>query len=406
MKTRLPFIFIIITLMLDSIGIGLIIPVLPQLVQDLTGGSISEAAIWGGLLTTVYALMQFLLSPTIGNLSDRFGRRPILLWTLLAMGLDYILLSVAGTIWLLFLGRLIAGITGASFSTASAYVADISAPEKRAANFGLVGAAFGMGFVFGPALGGLLGELGPRAPFIAAAVVALSNAAIGYFILPETLKPEKRRPFQWRRANPLGALLAIKRLPGMLGLTVLMLVFTISHQVYPVIWPYFMIERFQLSPGYIGLTLASFGICMAIIQGGLIRVIVPRLGEMMTAKVGLVLNLAVFILTAFVAEFWMLMALIPFMALGVIVGPALQALMSNAVSDDAQGELQGLFASINGISMIISPLFVTAIFRWFTDTEKGIYLPGAPFLLSAVLDVAALVLLIIAIRKMKERLVA
>jgi len=394
MKARLPFIFIIITLMLDSIGIGIIIPVMPDLVQELTGGSISDAALWGGFLATTYAVMQFIWGPTIGNLSDRFGRRPVLLISVFVMGLDYILLSLADTIWLLFIGRLIAGITGATFSTAAAYVADISPKEKRAANFGLIGASFGVGFIIGPAIGGLLGEFGSRAPFIVSAVFALGNFALGYFILPETLPKEKRRQFDWKRANPLGALLTIRKLPHMTSLVIVLFIFTISHQVYPSIWSYYTIEKFSFTPKLIGLSLAGFGFFMAMMQGGIIRLIIPKLGEIKTAQLGLALNFGVFMIAAFIGEVWMLFALIPFMAFGAVVGPALSGIMSNTVNEDAQGELQGIIASVNALAMIVSPMIMTGVFRAFTTQDAPVYLPGAPFLASAALEILAFVILI------------
>ncbi len=395
MKARLPFIFIIITMMLNSIGIGLILPVMPDLITELTGGSISSAALWGGLLATTYAVMQFFMGPTLGNLSDRYGRRPILLISLVVMGLDYILLSLAGTIWWLFIGRVIAGITGATFSTASAYIADISAPEKRAANFGLIGAAFGVGFIIGPAIGGFLGEIGPRVPFMAAAVVALGNATLGYFILPETLPQSKRRAFDWTRANPLGALMSIRKIPHLTGLVVVFLIFTISHQVYPSVWSYYTIERFDFTPKMIGASLGAFGFFMAIVQGGLIRMIIPKLGEMRTAMWGMGLNFVVFILVAFLGEVWMLFALMPLMTLGAIAGPALQGIMSKLVDDNAQGELQGIFASVTGIALILSPITMTSIFKYFTSSDAPYYLPGAPFLASSLLEISAMVLLFV-----------
>lgn len=403
MKTRLPFVFIIITMMLNSIGIGIIIPVMPELIRELTGGSISSAAVWGGVLATTYAIMQFFMGPTLGNFSDRFGRRPILLISLVVMGLDYVLLALAGTIWWLFLGRIIAGLSGATFSTASAYVADISTPEKRAANFGLIGAAFGIGFIVGPVIGGYLGEYGPRAPFIAAAIVAFANAIFGYFVLPETLKPENRRSFDWGRANPVGALLSIRKIPHLTSLVVVFLVFTISHQVYPSVWTYFTIEKFDFSYKEIGQSLGAFGFFMAIVQGGLIRVIIPKLGEMRTATWGLGLNCIVFVLVAFLGEVWMLYALMPLMTLGAIAGPALQGLMSRLVEDNAQGELQGIFASVNGIALIISPLLMTGIFRVFTAEDAPYYLPGSPFLLSAALEFTAMMFLFSLARKIWDK---
>lgn len=403
MKARLPFVFIIITMMLNSIGIGIIIPVMPTLIKELTGGSISSAAMWGGVLATTYAVMQFFLGPTLGNLSDRFGRRPVLLISLVAMGLDYVLLAVAGTIWWLFLGRLIAGITGATFSTASAYVADISPPEKRAANFGLIGAAFGIGFIIGPAIGGYLGEYGPRAPFIAAAITAFANALFGFIVLPETLKPENIRTFDWSRANPVGALMSIRKIPNLTSLVLVFLIFTISHQVYPSIWTYFTIEKFDFSPKEIGLSLGVFGFFMAIVQGGLIRVIIPKLGEMRTATWGMGLNFFVFILVAYLGEVWMLYALMPLMTLGAIAGPALQGLMSRLVEDNAQGELQGIFASVTGIALILSPLMMSGIFRFFTFEDTPVYLPGAPFLLSAALEFTAMMLLLRLARRIWDK---
>ncbi len=400
MKARLPFVFIIITLMLNSIGIGLIIPVMPSLILELAGGTISDAALWGGLLATTYAVMQFVFGPLMGNLSDRFGRRPVLLLSLFAMGLDYILLSVAGTIWLLFIGRLIAGITGATFSTASAYVADITPPEKRAANFGIVGAAFGIGFVFGPAFGGLLGEFGPRAPFIAAAIVSLLNVAFGYFVLPETVTDKNRRKFDLKRANPLGAIFAIRKIPHMTQLVFLFLIFTISHQSYQAVWSYFTIEKFDFTPGMIGLSLAIFGLFMAIMQGGVIRVVLPKLGEMRTAQYSLVLNTVIFIAVAFIGKAWMLFALMPFMTLGIIASPALQGIMSKITADDAQGELQGIFTSVTGLAMIVSPMIMNGVFRIFTAPDAPVYLPGAPFLVAAALEFLTLLMLINVGRKL------
>ncbi len=400
MKARLPFVFIIITLMLNSIGIGLIIPVMPSLILELTGGTISDAALWGGLLATTYAVMQFIFGPLMGNLSDRFGRRPVLLLSLFAMGLDYILLSIAGTIWLLFIGRLIAGITGATFSTASAYVADITPPEKRAANFGIVGAAFGIGFVFGPAFGGLLGEFGPRAPFIAAAIVSLLNVTFGYFVLPETVTDKTRRKFDLKRANPLGAILAIRKIPHMTQLVFLFLIFTISHQSYQAVWSYFTIEKFDFTPGMIGLSLAIFGLFMAIMQGGVIRVVLPKLGEMRTAQYSLILNTGIFIAVAFIGQAWMLFALMPFMTLGIIASPALQGIMSKITADDAQGELQGIFTSVTGLAMIISPMVMNGIFRIFTAPDAPVYLPGAPFLVAAALEFLTLLMLVNVGRKL------
>lgn len=394
MKTRLPVLFIIITVMLDSVGIGLIMPVMPSLIRDITGETISEAVVWGGLLAFTFAFMQFLFGPTIGNLSDRFGRRPVLLTALVIMSGSYLVFGMAQSIWLLFVARVATGITGATFSTANAYMADITPPEKRAASFGLTGAAFGLGFVIGPALGGMLGELGVRAPFYAAAGVALANALFGYFVLPETLKPEKRRPFEVARINPLRAIMRLRHMPEIGPLVLIFFLFSMGHNVYPAVWSFFTQEKFAFSEGMVGLSLAVFGVFLVLVQGGLIRVLVPRIGEWRTAMFGLTVNILVMTATAFVGGAWMLFMLMPIMSLGVIVGPSLQGLMSKATHDDHQGELQGVLASVQGIALIFSPLLMTRLFREFTAEDAEIYLPGAPFIMAAVLALVALILLI------------
>ena len=296
MQSRAPFVFIIITVALDAMGIGLILPVMPDLIRDLDAGSVSEAAFWGGLLSFTYAAMQFTCGPLLGNLSDRYGRRPVLILSLTFMGLDYLLMAIAPTLWLLFVARFVSGITGATHSTASAYLADISEKGKRAANFGLVGAAFGVGFILGPAIGGLLGELGPRAPFIAAGILALANAAFGYFALPETLPVEKRRAFEWRRANPFRALMRLRRLPMVGGLMLVFFLYSVANYVYPAVWSYFTIERFGWSVGTVGLSLAAFGISSAFVQGWLIRKQIGWMGEHRTAVFGLVMTIVAMVI--------------------------------------------------------------------------------------------------------------
>ena len=299
---RLPVLFILITVMIDAMGIGLIIPVMPDLIRDVTGGALANAALWGGVLATVFAVMQFLFGPVIGNLSDRFGRRPVLLISLVVMAADYVVMAVAGSIWLLLIGRVIGGITAATQSTASAYMADISEPGKKAQNFGLVGAAFGLGFVIGPLMGGLLGEWGTRAPFWAAAVLAGANAVLGWFVLRETVTDAIRRPFDWRRANPLGAFRSLGRLPGLGRLLVVFFLYQVAFFVYPAVWAYFGQARFGWNAGMIGLSLGLFGIMMAIVQGGLIRLILARLGERGTVIYGLVFDVFAFGALAFVTS--------------------------------------------------------------------------------------------------------
>jgi len=382
---NLAIVFILLTVMIDAMGIGLIIPVMPDLIQELGGGTLAQAAIWGGILSTTFAVMQFLFGPTMGGLSDRFGRRPVLLLALTVMSFDYVLMALAGSIWVLLFGRVIGGITAATQSTASAYLADISAPHERAARFGLVGAAFGAGFVLGPLLGGLLAEYGTRAPFWVAAGLSAANVIFGWVVLRETVTPEKRRAFEWRRANPLGALRSLGRLPGVTQLLLVYFIYYIGFAVYPAVWPYFGKERFDWSPATIGLSLALFGVTMALIQGVLIRPILARFGEMGTVVIGHIFNIVSLIAIAVIASgFWVLL-LTPLAALGGIIPPALQGIMSARVADDAQGELQGALTSTSALAMILSPLVMTYSFARFTDEQAPIYLPGAPFLLAAAL---------------------
>ncbi|MFN3144153.1 MAG: TCR/Tet family MFS transporter [Paracoccaceae bacterium] len=385
MKRRLPILFVLITVTLDAMGIGLILPVMPDLIREVDGGDLARAAIWGGVLSTVYAVMQFLCGPTIGSLSDRFGRRPVLLVALVVMALDYLVMALAGTIWLLLVGRVVAGITAATQSTASAFMADLSKPEEKAANFGLIGAAFGIGFVIGPLLGGVLGEFGTRAPFYAAAALAALNFAFGFIILPETVTDRIRRPFSWRRANPLGAFRAVGRLPGVGRLLVMFFLYQVAFFVYPSVWAYFTRARFGWDPAMVGVSLASFGIAIAIVQGGLIRIVLRHLGERMTVAYGLVFNFCAFLCIALVESGTLALILTPLTALGAVVTPALQGMMSRAAPDDAQGELQGVISSTAAVSMIVSPLVMTQIFAAFTALGGDVFFPGAPFLVSMTL---------------------
>ena len=388
---RLPILFILITVMLDAMGIGLIIPVMPDLILEVQGGTLASAAVWGGVLSTVFAVMQFLFGPIVGALSDRFGRRPVLLISLVVMSLDYLVMAIAGSIWLLFLGRVVGGITAATGPTASAYMADISGPHEKAANFGLIGAAFGAGFVLGPMVGGLLAEFGTRAPFYAAAALAALNAVLGYLVLKETVTDRIRRPFTWVRANPFGAFAHVARLPGIGRLLVIYLLYSIAFYVYPAVWSYFTQERFGWSPQMIGLSLGLFGIMMAITQGGLIRVFLRWFGERNTVIYGHVFDMAAFGAMAVVTSGTLALILTPLAALGAVITPALTAMMSRAVGDDAQGELQGVLASLHALSMIVSPLVMTGIFAAFTREGAEVYLPGAPFVLSLVLMALSLV---------------
>ncbi|MEP2668121.1 MAG: TCR/Tet family MFS transporter [Cyclobacteriaceae bacterium] len=389
-KAALGFIFV--TLLIDVIGFGIIIPVMPKLIQELTGGTLAQASSYGGWLLFAYAFMQFICAPIVGNLSDQFGRRPILLASLFGFGMDYLFMAFAPTLAWLFLGRTVAGIMGASFTTASAYIADVSTPEKRAQNFGIIGAAFGLGFIIGPLVGGLVGAYGTRIPFFVAAGLTLINWLYGFFILPESLSTENRRKFEWKRANPVGSLRALKRFPIIMGMVVSLVLVYISSHAVQTNWSYYTIEKFQWSERMIGISLAVVGIVFAIVQGGLIRVIIPKLGQERSVYMGLGLYAIGYFLYAFATESWMMFAItIPY-CLGGIAGPALQGIISNQVPANEQGELQGALTSLMSVTMIIGPLVMTQIFYFFTRVDAPVYLPGAPMILGGVLTVISALL--------------
>ena len=393
--------FIFVTLLLDIIGLGIIIPVIPQLIQELTGADVSEASRYGGWLLFAYAFFQFLFAPLVGALSDRYGRRPVLLFSLLGFGLDYLVLAFAPTLAWLFVARIVSGIFGASFTTGFAYIADVSPPEKRAQNFGLVGAAFGLGFIIGPVTGGLLGELGPRVPFFVAAALTLLNMVYGYFVLPESLPAERRRAFEWKRANPLGTLVALRRYPAVVGLIgSLVFLYVASHAVQGT-WAYFTIEKFNWSPKDIGLSLGAVGVLSAFVQGFLIRKAIPALGAWRTLIVGMVCNVVGLILFALVQDQWMLYAFLVPYAFGGLAGPALQGLLSNGVPENEQGELQGAMSSMMSATSIVGPPLMTGIFAAFTEAGAPVYFPGAPFVAGALLSATSLVLILGQYRKSK-----
>ncbi|MDB2578891.1 TCR/Tet family MFS transporter [Tateyamaria sp.] len=386
---RLPVTFILINVLLDAMGIGLIIPVMPDLIREVNGGTLASAAVWGGILATSFAVMQFLFGPLLGGLSDRFGRRPVLLLSLVVMSADYLVMAFAGSIWLLLAGRIVGGITAATQATASAYMADISTPEKKAANFGLIGAAFGMGFVMGPLIGGLLAEYGTRAPFYAAAGLAALNALFGWIVLTETVTDRIRRPFSWARANPLGSLRVLGQLPGLGPLLLVFFLYQLAFIVYPAVWSYFAVERFGWSPAMIGISLALFGIMLAVVQGGLMPMVLRLLGERGAVIYGLAFDVLAFGALAIVTSGTIALILIPLTAFAGVVTPALQGIMSKTVNDNQQGELQGALTSIGALAMIVSPLVMTSVFAAFSGPSAPIYLPGAPFILSAGLVIIA-----------------
>ncbi|MEP5757731.1 MAG: TCR/Tet family MFS transporter [Litoreibacter sp.] len=389
MKRNLSVTFIVITVVLDAMGIGLILPVMPDLLMEVRNADVSNAAIWGGLLSATFAIMQFLFSPSIGNLSDRFGRRPVLLVSTAVMAIDYVVMALAGSIWLLLVGRTIGGITAATNATANAFMADISTPEKKAQNFGLIGAAFGIGFVIGPAVGGFLGEYGSRAPFYAAAILAALNFVFGYFILPETVTDENRRPFEWTRANPLGAFKYIAALPGLSALMIVYFFYQVSNMVYPAIWAYYTQVNFGWSPQLVGISLAIYGISIAITQVFLIRLIIARLGEWRAVWWGLIYNAFTLSLMAVISNGWVLLLLTPMAAFGAIVAPALQSVMSQRADNNQQGELQGVLSSINSIGMIGAPILFTQTFAYFTSRDAVLFLPGGAFLLACAIMIVA-----------------
>ena len=362
--------FIFITILIDVIGLGIIIPVLPSLIKQLTGGDITTAAKYGSWLTFAYAIMQFLFSPVVGALSDRFGRRPVLLFALFGLGVDYIFQAFSPTLALLFIGRIIAGITGASFTTATAYIADISTPEKRAQNFGLVGVAFGLGFIIGPGIGGLCSELGKhiansgnfdwsvRLPFIVAAAFSLLNVLYGFFVLPESLKKENRRAFSWKRANPVGSLMQLRKYPIVSGLAFSFFLIYIAAHAVQSNWTYFTIYKFHWSTLMVGISLSTVGVLIAIVQGGLIRLTIPKLGEKNSVYIGLALYVVGMVLFAFASQGWMMFVFLVPYCLGGICGPALQGIISNQVPANEQGELQGALTSLVSVTSFIGPLIM------------------------------------------------
>ena len=377
--------FIFITLMLDVTGLGLILPVLPKLILQLIDGNISDASRYGGMLTFTYAIMQFLFAPVLGGLSDQFGRRPVLLFSLLGFALDYLFLSFAPSIGWLFVGRAVAGITGASFTTATAYIADISNAENRAKNFGMIGAAFGLGFIIGPVIGGLLGSFGPRVPFMVAAGLSFLNCLYGYFILPESLSLSNMRKFSIKRANPLGSLMNLKKYPGIGGLVIsFFLIYRAAHAVQSN-WSFFTIERFGWDEKMIGISLGVVGLLVAAVQGGLVRVINPKIGNEKSVYFGLLLYAIGLLLFAFASQSWMMFVfLIPY-CLGGIAGPALQSIISGNVAANEQGELQGTLAGLISLTSIAGPPMMTGLFSYFTKQGAPIHFSGAAFLLGSVL---------------------
>ena len=384
-------IFILITVFIDVLGIGIIIPILPELIKDFTGGSTTLAGRWYGVLAATYAVTQFLFAPLLGALSDRVGRRPVILIALFGLGVDYLIMGFATSLGWLFVGRLIAGVMGASITTANAYIADVSKPENRARNFGLIGVSFGLGFIFGPALGGVLGGMDLRLPFFVSAGLALVNWLYGFFVLPESLPREKRDSFKWRKANPVGTLHVLGSYPLVAGLTAAFVFVILAQRGLETVWVLYTGHKFGWDARANGLSLALVGIMAAIVQGGLVQPVVRRLGERRTILCGLIVGIITFTGYGLATAGWMLLAFIVFGSIGGIAGPAIQSLVAGAVPPEDQGKVQGGIQSLMSLTSILAPLIFTAgLFSYFTSLRAPVELPGAPFLLGAVMYLLAL----------------
>ena len=384
--------FIFVVLLLDTLGFGVIIPVLPRLIEGFCGGDIGEASRYLGAFGSAYAAMQFVFAPVLGALSDRLGRRPVILTSLLGAALDYMLLAFAPSLAWLFVGRVVAGLTGASFSAATAYIADVTPPEKRAQSFGLMGAAFGIGFVLGPAMGGLLAGVSLRAPFLVAAALNALNLLYGFFVLPESLTPELRRPFDIRRANPLGSLRQLARSPVLLGFTSTLLCAYLAQQILQNVWALYTQARFDWLPVHIGISLAVVGVMTGVVQGGLVRVSMQRLGEQKSVILGLVFNALGFVAFGLATHGWMMYALIVPFSLGGIAGPAIQSLLTREVGPNEQGELQGSLGSLQSVTAILGPVLATSLFARFAPADAVPHVPGAAFFAAAALSAVGIVL--------------
>jgi DHA1 family tetracycline resistance protein-like MFS transporter len=392
--------FILITILIDTLGFGMIAPVMPELIRELTGEGFAEAARYGGSLMFLFALVQFFAAPVLGNLGDRFGRRPVLLISLAALGLDYILIALAPSILWLYVGRFLSAIASATFATANAWVADVSAPADRAKHFGFLSAAWGMGFMLGPVLGGVLGEYGPRVPFWAAAVLALVNVAYGFFVLPESLPVERRRPFNPWRANPIGALAQIRKYPELIGLFAVLVPYQIAHDANPAVWGYYAMHKFDWTAWDVGWSLFAVGASIMFVNVLLVGPTIHRIGERGAVFLGFLGMSVGFFVFAFATEGWMLFAgIMPFALVGV-AQPALRGMMANRVPPDAQGELQGATSSLMSLVMIVSPIIMTGLFYRFSRVGALIDFPGAPFLAAALLALIAMGIFALATRKL------
>ena len=399
-SSRAALTFVLLSVFIDSLGFGIIIPSLPSVIMQLTGEPLATAADWSGYLMAVYALLQFFMAPVFGNLSDRFGRRPMLLGSLFAFGVDFLVTGLATSMLWLFVGRAFAGVFGASFSAAGAYIGDISDDTNRAKNFGFIGAAWGCGFTLGPVIGGFVAEhIDPRAPFFVAAGLAFANVAFGLFALPESLPVERRRAFEWKRANPFGAFKSLTHLPMVAGLLFAMFLYQIAHDSLPAVWMFYTQEKFGWNPAQMGLSLTFVGIMTVIVMGGLTGVVVPRLGERRSILLGFGLMTVGFLGYAFASQGWMVYPALAIGSLGGIANPAVQSVMSRQAGPSAQGELQGANASIASVAAILSPVFMTQTFSYFSTSDAPVLFPGAPYLISGVLVFCCVLICARAVKK-------
>ncbi len=394
-------IFIIVVVVIDTAGFGLIFPVLPQLLTNLLHSDISTAAKYGGWLSFAYAAMQFVFAPILGNLSDQYGRRPVLLSSLFGFSIDCVFLAFAPNILWLFVGRTIAGITGASYSVASACVADISTDENRTKNFGIVNAAFGLGFIIGPVIGGTLVQFGTHTPFIVAAILSFINFTFGYFFFPESLDIDTRRTFEWKRANPFGSLKYLSEFPLINTLVLSMIFVSIANHSMESVWAYFTIEKFKWNTSLIGYSLAVIGLLSIVVQLWLVGILAKKLGDRRMAVLGLMLMVTGFFLFAFTEWQWLLLGALLIYIIGGVQGTAIQSITSSIIPDNEQGELQGSLGSLMGLTTLIAPPLMTSCFSYFTGKNSAIYFPGISFLIAALLTLISLILLIKSFKKTK-----
>jgi DHA1 family tetracycline resistance protein-like MFS transporter len=399
--TKAGLAFILITVLMDVLSLGLVIPITAKLVKELAGDNAIDAASYVGWFGTIWAFMQFFSSPLMGALSDRFGRRPVLLLSAFGLGIDYIIMALAPNLTWLFIGRILTGITAASFSTASAYIADVTPPDKRSAAYGIYGATFGLGFILGPALGGYLGDIGLRYPFWVAAGLTLANACYGFFVLPESLPKEVRKPFRWSRANPQGSLNLLRSVPGLLPMAISLFTYQLAHSVFSSVFVLYTDSRFKWTPGQVGQALAIVGILNFIVQGALIRPLIGILGERMMVFIGLIGGIIGFTAYGIVDESRFMASTVLFCTMGFF-SAAIQGLMSKRVDPSTQGQLSGANSSLNGIAGMIGPILFTSVFRTTIDPDGGFYLPGAPFFLAAIVLGIGLLTAFIAIPKQSK----